>query len=113
MKKILLILICVPFIGFGQQPYVINQYNLEMSGNTNNNDISNNTYYNTFDTCIISWNIIKDSMPSQWDFSFCFPDCYGLGVSNAQDFFFANEQIFLNCHMYPNGQAGTGCINIY
>jgi len=111
MKKLLLILLCLPMIGFGQTHY-INQYNLQMSGNTNAPDISINTYYNTLDTCSVSWNIIKDSLPSQWDFSICFPNCYPIGVVNAQDFFLASEQVYLNCHIYPNGQVGDGIIQM-
>ena len=111
MKKLLLILLCLPMIGFGQTHF-INQHYLQMSGTNINNDISNNTYYNALDTCNISWVVIKDSLPSQWDFSFCFPDCYAFGVSSYQNIFPANEQIFLNCHMYPNGQEGQGTIQM-
>ena len=111
MKKLLLILLYFPFIGFGQTHF-LDQYNLQMSGNNINSDISINTYYNTLDSCNISWVIIKDSLPSQWDFSICFPDCYASGVSSAQDLFLPNEQVFLNCHMYPNGQEGEGTIQM-
>ena len=111
MRKLIYIFLLFSIISFGQN-HSIDQYNLQMSGNTNDNDISINTYYNTLDTCSISWNIIKDSLPSQWDFSFCFPDCYALGVANAQNIFFPNEQVFLNCHMYPNGQEGDGIIQM-
>ena len=111
MKKILLILLCLPFIGFGQS-YSIDQHNLQMYGNANDPDISINTYYNTLDTCIISWNIITDSMPSQWEFSICFPTCFNIGITSGQDFFNPNEQAYLNCHMYPNGQVGYGVVQM-
>jgi len=111
MKKLLLILLYLPLIGLGQT-HSIDQYNLQMSGNTNYNDISINTYYNALDTCSISWNIIKDSLPSAWDFSICFPDCYPIGITTAQDLFLPNEKAYLNCHMYPNGQAGTGIVQM-
>ena len=81
MKKLLLFLIIVPMIGFGQT-HSIDKYSMQMSGNTLDNDISVNTFYNAFDTCNISWVIIKDSMPLEWDFSFCFPDCYAQGVTS-------------------------------
>ena len=35
-----------------------------MTGTTNDADLTANTYYNTIDNCDVSWNIIKDSMPS-------------------------------------------------
>ena len=111
VKKILYILFFLPIIGFGQI-HTIDQNNLYMYGNTNNNDISVNTYYNALGTCNITWNIIKDSIPSQWDFSICFPTCYAIGITSGQDVFLANEQVFLNCHMYPNGQAGEGMIQM-
>jgi hypothetical protein len=83
-----------------------------MYGNAGDTDISINTYYNTLDTCIISWNIITDSMPSQWEFSICFPTCFNIGVTSGQDFFNPNEQAYLNCHMYPNGQVGVGVVQM-
>ena len=98
-------------IGIGQI-HIIDQYNLQMSGNNINNDISNNTYYNALDSCNISWIIIKDSLPSEWDFSICFPNCYNLNVAGAQELFLPNEQVFLNCHMYPNGQEGEGFLQM-
>ena len=111
IKKLLVILLCLPMIGLGQI-HSIDQYNLYMSGNTNHNDISVNTYYNALDTCNISWNIIQDSLPSQWDFSICFPDCHAIGITSFQDVFFPNEKAYLNCHMYPNGQPGIGMIKM-
>ena len=111
MKKLLLILLCLPMIGFGQM-HTIDQHNLQMYGNTNDNDISINTYYNALDTCSISWNIIKDSLPSQWEFSICFPNCYVVGIVNSQNLIYPNEQTYLNCHMYANGQSGNGIIQM-
>tara|TARA_B110000483_G_scaffold121621_1_gene146741 strand:+ start:407 stop:961 length:555 start_codon:yes stop_codon:yes gene_type:complete len=111
IKKLLLILIALPMIGFGQM-HTIDQHNLQMYGNTNDNDISINTYYNALDTCSISWNIIKDSLPSQWEFSICFPNCYVVGIVNSQNLIYPNEQAYLNCHMYANGQSGNGIIQM-
>jgi hypothetical protein len=101
----------MPIIVFGQS-HSINQYNMQMYGNTNDPDISINTFYNTLDSCSISWNIITDSMPSQWDFSICFPSCFIIGVTSGQNFFNANEQAYLNCHIYPNGQVGNGVVQM-
>ena len=111
MKKLLIILIALPMIGFGQM-HTIDQHNLQMYGNTNDNDISINTYYNALDTCSISWNIIKDSLPSQWEFSICFPNCYVIGIVNSQNLIYPNEQAYLNCHMYAYGQSGNGIIQM-
>ena len=111
MQKLLFILLCLPMIGFGQS-YSIDQHNLQMYGNANDPDISINTYYNTIDTCIISWNIIQRSLPPQWDFSICFPYCYAIGLTNAQNLISPNEQVYLNCHIYPNNMAGNGIVKM-
>ena len=111
MKRIILTLIFLPNI-ITAQTHSIDQHNLLMFGNTDDNDISINTYYNTLDSCNVSWNIIKDSLPSQWNFSICFPDCYITNLTHAQNSFSANEAIYLNCHMSPNNQAGTGILQM-
>tara|TARA_B110000240_G_scaffold2531_1_gene2891 strand:+ start:99 stop:635 length:537 start_codon:yes stop_codon:yes gene_type:complete len=111
MKKLLLILLCLPMIGFGQTHF-IDQHNLQMYGNPSDPDISINTFYNTLDTCSISWSIITDSIPSQWEFSICFPSCFVIGITSSQDLLLPNEQSYLNCHMYPNGQEGNGVIQM-
>ena len=100
-----------PFLLFSQT-YSIDDKELLMSGISSDNDISANTYYNTIDSCNISWAIITDSVPSQWELSFCFPYCYIIGVTNGQDDFLPNEQLYLNCHVYPNGQVGNGVIQM-
>ena len=111
MKKILLILTVFPMFGFGQS-YSIDKYNMQISGNTLDNDISVNTFYNAYDTCNISWVIIKDSVPLEWDFSFCFPGCHAIGVTSFQDIFYPGVNNYLNCHMYPNGTMGEGIIQM-
>jgi len=111
MKKLFLILLLSPIIGFGQTHF-IDQHDLQMYGTTNDYDISINTFYNTLENCNISWNIINKSIPSQWDFSICFPNCYVIGITSGQYSFLPNEQAYLNCHMYPNGQAGNGIVQM-
>jgi len=34
------------------------------------------------------------------------------GVTNGQDNFLPNEQHYLNCHVYPYGQSGSGVIQM-
>ena len=72
---------------------------IELSGNATNGDFSNNTYYVAFDTCDVSWQIIRDSIPSGWEFSFCFPGCYEPGVTSGSSLFTGNTEHFLNCHI--------------
>ena len=111
MKKIIFLLLYWPFF-ISAQSYIIDENNLQMFGNTDNSNISVNTYYNTLDTCVILWNIINDSLPPKWEFSICFDDCYSIGVTSGQDVFIPNEQIYLGCHIYPNGQEGFGIVQM-
>lgn len=111
MKKLIILFLCIASIGFSQT-YSIDDYNLFMSGNNLDFDINVNTYYNSFDTCNISWKIIKDSIPVEWEMSFCFPDCYPVGVVNSQSLFLPMQNNYLNCHIYPNGVAGEGVIQM-
>ena len=110
MKKILLILI-IPGYLFSQTHYLDTNV-LYMSGNNVNSDIAINTFYNSVDTCNISWSIINDSLPTNWSFSICFPDCYNVGVVNGSGQFLPNEKFYLNCHMYPNGTFGEGVVKM-
>jgi len=112
MKKILYLLIFIPYLLFSQTHSIDNK-NLFMSGLSTDEDVSINTYFNTtMDSCDISWTIIKDSVPNLWGMSFCFPNCYIEGVTNGQDNFLPNEQHYLNCHVYPYGQSGSGVIQM-
>ena len=110
MKKILLIIIMPGYL-FSQTHYLDTNV-LYMSGNNVNSDIAINTFYNSIDTCNISWSIISDSLPANWDFSICFPDCYNVGVVNGSGQFLPNEKSYLNCHMYPNGTFGEGVVKM-
>ena len=90
------------------QSHEIEELFIELSGNATNGDFSNNTYYVAFDSCDVSWQIIRDSIPSGWEFSFCFPNCYDPGVTSGNSLFLDNSEQFLNCHVYPNNIAGSG-----
>ncbi len=94
------------------QTHSVEELFIELSGNATNGDFSNNTYYVAFDTCDVSWQIISDSIPSGWEFSFCFPVCYEPGVTSGSSLFTDNSEYFLNCHVYPNNIAGSGIIEM-
>ena len=110
MNKIVIILF-FPFFLFGQS-YSIDDYNLFESGLSNEFEISKNTYYNSYDTCYVEWEVIKRTMPVEWEISFCFPDCYPIGIVNSQHTFLPNQQGYLNSHIYPNNVAGEGEIEM-
>ena len=102
-----------PLTLFGQNPpHSIDDHYMQMNCYFLDNDMSINTHYNTNDACSISWKVIKDSVPSAWEFSFCFPICYAPGVTAGQDVFASGQNIYLNCHMYPNGQPGYGVVQM-
>ena len=111
IKIFFLILIGCPGVLLSQT-HSIDTINLNMVGTTSFNNISSNTYYNTNDSCEVSWNVVDTYMPAAWEFSFCFPNCYNIGQANGQDNFIPNEQIYLGCHFYPNGIAGVGTIKL-
>ena len=110
MKKTLLLLLIPGFLV--AQTHFIDTHILYMNGNDVNNDIAINTFYNSVDTCDISWSIISDSLPSGWEFSICFPNCHNIGVVNGTDLFLPNEKSYLNCQMYPNGVYGEGILQM-
>ena len=97
---------------FFAQSHEVEEFFIELSGNATNGDFSNNTYYIAFDTCDVSWQIIRDSIPSGWEFSFCFPVCYEPGVTSGSSLFTGNSEHLLNCHVYPNNIAGSGIIEM-
>ena len=110
MKKILLLLL-IPGCLVAQTHFIDTNV-LHMSGDNVNDDIAANTFYNSIDTCDISWSIINDSLPTGWEFSICFPDCHNIGVVNETALFLPNEKSYLNCHMYPNGIYGEGIVQM-
>ena len=110
MKKLLLFLL-FPVYSVAQTHFIDTNV-LHMIDDNVNDDIAANTYYNSIDTCDISWNIINDSLPTEWEFSICFPDCHNIGVVNETALFLPNEKSYLNCHMYPNGIYGEGIVQM-
>ena len=111
MKKLLLILLALPSVLFSQN-HSIDTMNLEMIGTTLFENVSSNTYYNTNDSCVVSWSVVEVLLPNGWEYSFCFPDCYPIGQASGQDNFMPNEQIYLGCHFYPNQIPGVGTIKL-
>jgi hypothetical protein len=94
------------------QSYTIDEMYIELSGNATDDNFSNNTYFNTLDSCSVSWRIISDSIPEGWLYSNCFPNCYTPGVTSGESIFPTNSQQYLNCHIYPNNIPGEGTIKM-
>ena len=107
MRKLYFILFLLPCTVFSQT-HSIDNTNLQASGLPTDFDINKSTFYNAYDTCAVNWVVISDSVPAQWDISFCFPTCYPIGVTSAQDTFMPTAKVYLNGHFYPNLVSGEG-----
>ena len=94
MIRIFLTILIFPIFIFGQT-HSIDALSLQMNGTTNFNNVSTNTYYNTYDSCSVIWRVIDVSIPSAWEFSLCFPNCYSIGQTSGQQNFSPNNNIYL------------------
>ena len=94
------------------QTHTIDNDTLYISGVSSDYDVAAHTYYNTFSDVEVSWQVLDFQIPYGWEYSFCFPICYAIGVTESTSEFPANSQQYLNCHVYPNGFPGTGTIRM-
>jgi hypothetical protein len=102
--------ILIPFIGFAQ--YSIDDHYIEFTDASSVDDFYANTFFNADQALTVEWIIIQDSMPSEWEFSNCFPSCFALGITSGTGSFEASSQQYLNCHFYPNNVAGEGLVKM-
>ncbi len=112
MRKIFISLLIILTQNLFSQSHLIEDIVVELSGNATSSDFSNNTYYYAYDSCQISWEVISDSLPDGWLFSFCFPICYEPGITSGSSIFSNNSEQYLNCHIYPNNIPGSGVIQM-
>ena len=100
MKNILFcISILVAFNSYSQS-FSVQQNNVPLSGLPTANDFSANTYLDALADDSLTWNIISDSLPSSWDFSNCFPNCYSIGQTSGDLVISNGQSYYLNCHIY-------------
>ncbi len=85
---------------------------MSLTGQATDNDFSKNTYLEALLDDSLTWDIVVDSMPSTWEFSNCFPNCYTVGVSNGDLVISNGQSYYLNCHIYPNNTPGEGTITM-
>ena len=112
MKNLPFIFALLISMNFTAQSFSLQQNNISMSGQPTNTEFSEFTYLEALSNDVLNWNIIFDSMPSPWDYSFCFPTCYNIGVSNGSLNIVGGQQYLLNCHIYPNNKSGEGIIQM-
>ena len=79
------------------QSFSIQQNDISISGNSSDNDFSANTYLDALSNTTLYWSIITDSMPTGWQFSNCFPNCYAKGVYNSTLSISNGQDYYLNC----------------
>ena len=105
-----LFLFLFPFLANSQVFTVENNY-IEFSDDYAVDNFSANTFLNTFSEVSISYEIIVDSMPSEWDFQNCFPTCHPINTYFIDPITFpADSSVYLNGHFYPNNIIGEGLI---
>ena len=112
MKHILLINTFFLSLSLFSQSFTIQDNNMSLSGQPSDADFSQNTYLLAQADDSLSWNIVVDSMPSAWEFSNCFPNCYVVGVTNGELVISNGQSYYLNCHIFPNNIAGEGIITM-
>ena len=110
-KSINLIYICVmkfalclliPFFSYSQF-FTIDENYIEMYNSSTQGNFSQNTYLNTIDDLTISYEIIVDSLPIEWEFQNCFPTCSPINTYSFGQFLPSDSSVYLNAHFYPNG----------
>lgn len=101
------LLVLASALSYGQS-HSIDDYELILEGTVDQSSPAQNTYYNALEEVTLSWSIVTLEGPSEWDFSFCFPNCYDIGVTEGDLNFTAGTEQYLNCHVYPNQTPGTG-----
>ena len=112
MKKSLLIVSILISINLIGQSFVLQQNNISMNGQPSSTEFSEFTYLEALSNDELTWNIIVDSLPSSWEYSYCFPSCYSVGVSNGSLNTISGQEYLLNCHIYPNNKSGEGIIQM-
>ena len=112
MKHLLLNLSFFLSINLVSQSFTVQDNNMSLSGQPTDADFSKNTYLLAQANDSLNWNIVADSMPSAWEFSNCFPNCYNVGVTSGELVISNNQSYYLNCHIYPNNTPGEGIITM-
>ena len=112
MKKIFFYVFVLLSFNSYSQSFSVKQNNVTLTGFSTDNDFSQNTYLDAFADDTLSWNIISDSLPSSWDFSNCFPNCYPTGATSGNLVTSNGQSYYLNCHIYPNNTSGEGFITM-
>jgi len=109
MKLIISFLLFITFcLNNLAQSFTVQSNSVMLNGSPNVQDFNDNTYLDALSTETLTWTIVADSMPSTWEFSNCFPNCYPIGVTNGTISITNGQSYYLNGHIYPNNTPGEG-----
>jgi len=110
MGIIRLFVFIIPLFSYSQLFTIENNY-MEMYNLSSINNFSENTYLNHSQDITVSYQIITDSMPPEWDFQNCFPECHPINTSTIDPIAFVGDSsVFLKGHFYPNNVPGEGLL---
>ena len=90
------------------QSFTVQSNSVMLNGSPNVQDFNDNTYLDALSTETLTWSIVADSMPSSWEYSNCFPNCYPIGTTNGTLSITNGQSYYLNGHIYPNNTPGEG-----
>lgn len=112
MKKFILILITFYSLNSIGQNFTVQSNLVNPTGLSSDNDFYQNTYLDAISNSSLTWTIVNDSMPSNWEFSNCFPMCHPIGVTSGSLNITSGQDYYLNCHFYPHNTAGEGFVTM-
>ena len=95
-------------LNYWAQSFTVQSNSVMLNGSPNVQDFNDNTYLDALSTETLSWSIVADSMPSAWEYSNCFPNCYPIGTINGTLSITNGQSYYLNGHIYPNNTPGEG-----
>ena len=108
--KLLLTSLTLILLSFNNwaQSFTVQSNSIMLNGSPNVQDFNDNTYLDALSTETLTWSIVADSMPSSWEYSNCFPNCYPIGTTNGTLSITNGQSYYLNGHIYPNNTPGEG-----
>lgn len=94
------------------QSFTVQSNSISPTGLASDNDFYLNTYLDANSNSSLTWSIVYDSMPSNWEFSICFPMCNPIGLTNGTLNISSGQSYYLNCHFYPHNTVGEGYVTM-
>jgi len=102
------LLLTIFYLNNWAQSFTVQSNSVMLNGSPNVQDFYDNTYLDALSTETLTWSIVADSMPSSWEYSNCFPNCYPIGTTNGTLSITNGQSYYLNGHIYPNNTPGEG-----